>query len=348
VAMAFVPDPLNNLNLFMAAGFTVSCFGAFQDVATDGMAVDIIPADQQARANGFMWGSKIIGVSTSLALGSWLLNEYNFTVAILMLAVMISIVMAVPLLLREQDGEKMLPWTSGIASPMAKKMQLDNWKTIFKSVYKVISLRNSLLLALMLFILQGSYNYIGTLLPIFTVKELGWTNVLYSQYFSVAKVVGGITGMLVGGFLIEKFGKKRMLGIYVLLMALITSVLAFSEMWWRDHNFIFSFMIAFNILNVFASIGIFSIAMQCCWKKVSASQFTLFMTLGNLGRLALAALIGPITSNFSWGISLFAFGIMISLVGLLLPLLNIGAHEKQLHELESKDTEAQVLVMSAN
>ena len=105
VAMAYVPDPLNNLTQFMIAGFVVSFFGAFQDVATDGMAVDIIPVNQQARANGFMWGSKIIGVSTSLALGTWLLNAYNFTTAILMLAVMIGVIMLVPLFLRERKGE---------------------------------------------------------------------------------------------------------------------------------------------------------------------------------------------------------------------------------------------------
>src|SRR6478752_2101380 len=89
IAMAFVPDPLNNLNLFMAAGFTVGFFGAFQDVATDGMAIDIIPISQQARANGFMWGAKIIGTSASLALGSWLLHLYGFTAAILMLSIVV-------------------------------------------------------------------------------------------------------------------------------------------------------------------------------------------------------------------------------------------------------------------
>ncbi|MBK7038617.1 MAG: hypothetical protein IPH42_20380 [Bacteroidetes bacterium] len=41
IAMAFVPDPLNNLWLLTLSGFSVACFGAFQDVATDGMAIDI-------------------------------------------------------------------------------------------------------------------------------------------------------------------------------------------------------------------------------------------------------------------------------------------------------------------
>ena len=169
IYMAYVPDPLNNLNQFMLAGFIVSFFGAFQDVATDGMAVDIIPVDQQARANGLMWGSKTVAISTTLALGTWLLNKYNFTVSILTLAAMIGTIMLVPLFLRERRDEKIVPWTTGTASIETKKLQLTNWNVLFKSLYSVFSLRNSLILSLIVFMAQGSYNYLDVLLPIFTV-----------------------------------------------------------------------------------------------------------------------------------------------------------------------------------
>ena len=173
IFLAFIPDPLNNLNQLMIGGFIVSFFGSFQDVATDSMAVDIIPVDEQARANGLMWGSKIIGVSSSLSLGSWLLNQYNFMVSISMLSVFVANIMLVPIFLRERPGEKTMPWTKGKASPENKKLQLTNWKTIFKSLYSVFSLRNSLIFAAMAFLSQGAYNYMDVLLPIFTVKELG-------------------------------------------------------------------------------------------------------------------------------------------------------------------------------
>ena len=337
IYMAFVPDPLNNLTQFMVAGFIVSFFGAFQDVATDGMAIDIIPIQQQARANGLMWGSKIIGISSSLALGSWLLNEYSFTTAILMLSFIIGIIMLVPLCLRERKGEKIVPWAKGKASPESKKTQLTSWGTIFNSLYRVVRLRNSLLLVVILFIAQGSYNYIGTLLPIFCVKELGWTSGSYSQLYSTANLIGGIGGMIIGGILIERFGKKRMMNHYFMGMVLLTVALATLKMYWHFTYFIYGFMIAYNILYTFACIGVFSIAMQCCWKKVSASQFTLYMTISNLGRIALAAFIGPINTHFSWQISLLAFAVMIGLAWLLLQFLNINKQAEQVVMLENKE-----------
>jgi MFS transporter, PAT family, beta-lactamase induction signal transducer AmpG len=348
IALAYVPDPLNHIDKLMIAGFLVSFFGAFQDVATDGMAVDIIPVDQQARANGLMWGSKIIGTSASLMLGSWLLNAYDFTTAALSLSFMISLIMVVPLLLTERKGEKILPWSTGAASAESKKLQLTSWKIIFKSLYRVFRLRNSLLLTAILFIAQGSHNYMGTLLPIFTVKELGWTNVDYSQHYASANLIGGIGGMLIGGYLIDRFGKRRMMSIYLFLMVLTTTALAQLKIFWGSTAFIYGFMIFYNVLITFASIGIFAMAMQCCWKKVSASQFTLYMTISNLGRIALAALIGPINSHFSWQITLFAFAIMAALAGLFLQFINIDSHVVRVNDLERKDVESEVLALAAN
>lgn len=343
IYMAYVPDPLNHLTHLMIAGFFVSFFGAFQDVATDGMAVDIIPAGQQAKANGLMWGSKIIGMSVSLAAGSWLLNKYGFTTAILMLAVVISIIMMVPLFLRERQGEKIVPWTAGKASSETLKIQIDSWRSIFKFLYRVFSLRNSLLIALVLFACQGGFKYASTLLPIFTVNELGWSNVEYSQYFASTKLIGGIGGMLLGGMLIDKFGKKKMLNIYFLSMILFTVIFSLSKIYWADKSFIYGFMIVYNVLYTFSCIGIFAIAMQCCWKKVSASQFTLYMTIANLGQMAFAALIGPVRANFNWQYSLLAFAVFLALAWLLLQFLNIDKQIGLVADLEKRDAEAGVL-----
>jgi MFS transporter, PAT family, beta-lactamase induction signal transducer AmpG len=195
---------------------------------------------------------------------------------------------------------------------------------------------------LILFIGQGSYNYIETLLSIFTVQGLGWTNVSYSQFYASASSIGGISGMLIGGILIDKFGKKRMMNIYFFLLKLLTAALALLKMYWVSRSFIYGYMIAHNILYVFSCIGIFSIAMQCCWKKVSASQFTLYMTIANLGRIALAALIGPIKANFNWQITLLAFAVMIAIAWLLLQFLNINKQVERVVDLENGDAESQI------
>ena len=345
MAMGFVPDPLHNLDLFMGAAFVVSLFGALQDGATDGMAVDLIPPDQQARANGFMGGARMIGSSLALAAGSWLLNTYNFTVAQVVLSGMIGLMTLVPLFLREQPGEKILPWTSGTPSSESLKRQVSNWSVILNALYGVFRLRNSLLVAALLFVTMGAYNYFETLLPLFAVKITGWTNVYYSRAFATADLIGGISGLLIGGYLIERFGKKRMIGIYFFLIMGITTTLILAKSYWVSTPFLYGFIIVYRWLNAFAKIGVYAIAMQCCSKKVSASQFTFYMTLGALGSMVGATLIGPVKEHFSWEVTFFAFVIMLALAWLIMRVLNITRLEEQVAELETEQTEPQALLM---
>ena len=337
IAMAFVPDPLNNLNLFMVAGFAVGFFGAFQDVATDGMAIDIVPINQQARANGFMWGAKIVGISGSLALGSWLINKFGYSQAILMLSVAVFAIMFVPLFLRERPGEKLLPWSKGSTSFENEKMQITNWTEIFKSLFSVFLMRNSILMACVLFITQISFNFIATLLPVFTVQALGWTNLEYSQFFATASLIGGIGGMLIGGILIDKFGKIRMLNVYFFILIMLTTVFPFLNMYWKNYWVISSFMVIYQILYVFTSIGLFACAMEFCWKKISASQFTLYMTIANLGRIVGAKLLGPLKNLLSWEYTICSFGVMLALAWIIMPLIKINIHVKKIEELEMKN-----------
>lgn len=346
IAMAFVPDPLKNLNLFMGAAFVVSSFGAIQDAAGDAMAVDVIPDDQQARANGYMQGSRMVGSSLSLVLCSWILKEYSFEAAILTLCLMVVIITVVPLLLREQKGEKILPFTCGTASPESQKMQMTSWATILTALYKVFRLRNSLLVVVLLFITQGSYNFFETLLPIFAVKITGWTNVFYSQVFASADLFGGIVGMLAGGWLIEKFGKKRMINIYFFMIMGMVILLDVSKSYWHNTNLLYGFIVTYRLFNAFAKIGVFAIAMQCCSRNVSASQFTIYMTMGAMGSIAGAALIGPVKENFNWEITLLFFVSFLALAWLVLQFLNIDRHIQKLAELEEEKVEKQALRMS--
>jgi PAT family beta-lactamase induction signal transducer AmpG len=342
IAFAFVPDPLNNLNVFFAAAFAVSSFGAIQDAAGDAMAVDVVPPDQQARANGFMQGSRMIGSSLSLVLCSWILNKYGFQASMLTLFLLVFIITLVPIVLREQKGEKILPFTDGKASETSQKLQISNWVVILKALYNVFRLKNSILVVILLFITQGAYNFFETLLPIFAVKITGWTNVLYSQVFATADLIGGVLGMLAGGYLIEKFGKKRMINIYFLLIISLVFALKFAGDYWQNSTMLNGFIITYRLLNAFAKIGVFAIAMQCCSKNISASQFTIFMTMGAMGSIAGASLVGPIKENFDWETTFLFFEGFIGLAWLTLQLINIEKHVEKIKTIEYESSKSLV------
>lgn len=346
IGMAFVANPLNNLKLLYVAAFILSSFGAIQDAAGDAMAVDVIPDKEQARANGYMQGSRMLGSSLSLVVGTWILNNYSFKAAFLCICILVCIITLIPLLLREREGEKILPFMSGNASVISLKMQMTDWKTIFVSLFEVFRLKNSILVVILLFITQGAYNFFEQLLPIFTIENTGWTNLNYSQIFATADIIGGIGGILLGGLLIEKFGKKRMINLYFLIIISLALVLVFAKSIWANTIFMDGFIITYRLFNAFAKIGVFAIAMQCCSRNISASQFTLYMTFGATGSIAGAALISPIKSNFGWNISFLFFVGFMALAWFVMAILNIDKQVQKINELEKKQIEDEILQAS--
>ena len=332
--MGLVPDPLNNLPLLMTAAFFVSFFGAFQDVATDGMAIDIVPVNEQARANGLMWGAKIMGISASLATGTWIINHYGFRAATVVLSSCVCIILLVPLLMRERPGEKLLPWTIGSASPAAASMQLDSFSKIFKSLFKVFFLPSSLYIGIAFFLFNMGIALLETMLPVFTIQEAGWTNAKYSNLFSITSMVAGFLGVVAGGALTDFFGKRRMLSIYLLLFALVMIAMALMKNYWNT-GLITGFMGLYYTLYEFTSIASFAIGMQLCWRRISATQFTLYMAIANVGRSAGASLLGPLKANLPWEQMLIVVALLA--VGALsfVMILRIKEHLIKIHSLES-------------
>jgi MFS transporter, PAT family, beta-lactamase induction signal transducer AmpG len=289
-----------------------------------------------------MWGAKMVGTAASLALGTWLLNHYGFFAAVFSLSLTVLAIMLIPLLLRERPGERLLPWTSGAVSPDAARLQLGSFRRIFTSLFRTLKLPDSMVLMLGLFTMLTAFAFMRTLFPIFTIQALGWSNQQYSSVYAATSLAGGIIGMVAGGWLLDRFGRIRMLSIYLSLLIGLTAVLAFSESRWHQSYIVEGYMVVFNTLFTFAAIALFATAMQCCWKRISALQFTLFMAIYNLGQTAGAALIGPLRAQLSWPSTLLAFSVLAAVALVVIQFLDTSRHLMKVEGLEAKAVAAAV------
>ncbi len=332
LSIGLVHDPLNNLNGLMIAGFFISFFGAFQDVATDGMAIDVVPINQQARANGLMWGSKTIGTALSLVIGTTLINLLGFTTAVSSLSIAVAFIMLVPIFFRERPGEKLMPWSEGKPSKDSKNAQLGSWRQIFKSIFKVVILPSTLFMGIATLINGMMYGLIDTLLPIFTIQELGWTNTSYSQVYSITSVVGGFFGMFAGGALVDFFGDKKMIFIYLTVIVVLITGLALLPNLWQNDKFIFGFILLYYLFYTFLCIAMFAASMKLCWQVVAATQFTLFMALSNMGRAVGSGLVGTFKELMSWDYVLLCTVISPILTIFFIKFIDFTKHRKVINE----------------
>ncbi|MFM9984268.1 MAG: MFS transporter [Flavobacteriales bacterium] len=334
IALSFVPHPLENVFLLSIAALCVHIFIVFQDVATDSLVIDVVPIEQQGKANSLMWGAKTIGTSISLIVGSWLINKYGMSWAAITISAFIFLIMLVPMSLRERPGEKLLPWSAGKTSPDAAFLVIDSWKKLFKSFKQVVLLPNTLLLLAAIFFATSALHYMRTSLPVFTIQELGWDNLAYSNVYSLSNLSGGIMGMLVGGLIIKRLGILRMIQWSLFLMATIGVVMTLLSSFWSNGYLVSAFIVFFCMLVTLITIGALALSMHLCWKRISALQFTFCMTVFNLGMSAGAALVGVLRSHFNWQIIFLVFGALNIIALFIVKYIKTKNHLTQVDQLE--------------
>lgn len=154
--------------------------------------------------------------------------------------------------------------------------------------------------------------------------------------FSVVNLISGILGMFVAGALIDIFGKIKMLRIYLAMLIVLLVSAALAQPYWENRILIISFVSAFYILTTFTTIAIFAAAMNLCWKRISATQFTLYMAISNLGLASGAWLMGILSEWLSWEY-IIAIAVIFPLVMLILtPFIHFENHTKKVEMLDHK------------
>ncbi len=334
IGFSFIPDPLDNIAIITAVALCVHISIMFQDIATDSLVIDITPLEEQGKANSLMWGSKTIGTSFSIFVGSWLIVQYGFSSAVLTMSVSVFFIMFVPLLLRERSGEKLLPGAKGKTSPETVLLSITSWGKLFKSFMQVIVLPNTLLLVAAVFTAMSAIHYMITLLPIFTIQELGWKSVFYAKVFSTYNLVGGVIGMLIGGFVIKRYGIIHLIQGSLFLTALLSISMGLGTQFWKNAHFVTAFVALYCILRTLIYIGVLALAMHLCWKRVSAMQFTFCMTVFNGGLASGAALLGYLRLFFEWQTLFLVFAMMIVLSMVIIKFIRTNRHREQVELLE--------------
>ncbi len=333
-ALILLPDPFQHLAWLTALGFILNFFTAFQDVATDGMAIEIIPVEQQARANGFMWGGKTLGYAGATAGGAWMLESSGLAGAMVVHTLLIALVMLVPLLLRERRGERLLPWTQGQASKAAQSLQLEGWRDIGGSLLRTIVLPVSLAAAAGIFVFNLIRGLLNALLPVMTVQELGWQHTQFSELKGAAATVAALIAVVAGGVLVERLGRTRTIMVGTGLLGAAAVAMGLLPALWSVGLTTQAFICAYVVLDVLVTVAFLALMMALCWQRVGATQFSLYMAIANMGLSSGSALLGPLQATLSYS-PLFHIvaGCGVAVI-LLMYLVDLDKHRARVQALE--------------
>ena len=298
LALLFVTDPSTDMLLLTVAATAINAFSATQDVAVDGMAIDILPAEEQGRANGFMMGGQVFGMSISGALSGTLLAAGGVALAGMALTIMVAFVSVLAFLFRERAGERLLPWSPGAATPRPDIPAQAGWGTIVLSLLRVLFVPMSLLLVLVELLFRTAGGIGLVMYPDIAVKALGYSAETFAQYLAATSAIAAVLGLAYGP-LIDRFGADRMLAVALFAIALVFGSIGLSHAAWSAPYVAPAAMFAIDVVGQCVMVAMIALFMSACSPAVAASQFAVYMTTANLARSFGASAYDDIASHLA-------------------------------------------------
>ena len=288
--MAFVPSITEDIVILGWMVFFHNVFVSLQDVSVDALAVDLLREEERGRVSGLMYGSKSLGGFIGGAVLTRILHSSDFNTVF---AVQVSILIFIsffPLCLRERPGERLLPWSKGSVQLKLSESMSGSMGILFKRLGKAFSLRSTIVgavVGLLLFIGSGA---LGAITKALLTRDLGWSSVEVSDIDGGYAVFLSLAGALLGGFLADVFGAKKIIAFGSICLGL--AYLGFGLMspeyigdgWfsWSCKPAVVSYLLVTAFLVNMISVGLFSMYMSISWPVVAATQFTAYMAILNL------------------------------------------------------------------
>jgi PAT family beta-lactamase induction signal transducer AmpG len=283
VVAALIDPAVTDVAFLGAIGFTVNLATTFQDVAVDGLAVDIMTEDERARGSGMMFGGQSIGIAAATAICGFAIEALGAPAAFLIVAALIFALCLYIAAFRERDGERLLPWSNGTANERNLSIQLEAWWPLLRSTFLAMGKLVSLLWLPVLFgrgILYGGFT--GAT-PLIGANYGGWDTSEIASLTATAGLIAGVLCMTLGGWLGDRYGAKRITIMWCVVQLGMIAAMYLGEPWWSDPRVFITFVISWISLDMLLTVAALPISMRLCDPKVAATQFTIYMAVSNFG-----------------------------------------------------------------
>jgi PAT family beta-lactamase induction signal transducer AmpG len=315
LALALLDDLVAQIGLLTAIGFGINAFTATQDVAVDGMSIDLVPLEEEGRLNAFMSFGKTIGWAITSAVTGTMLVVFGMKATALVCALGAAAVFIYLVLVRERHSERLLPWTDGEASP--KNEPPPSFRQVFSDLNHILWSRASIVIMAIMFI-DGIVSGYG--------RTPQWSDL---------NAVMGLAGAVIAlglGPLIDRFGAKAMMGLTILLTGIHAFTLAGTQEMWANETYVLVMMSAWILLLPVIMVCALALAMSICSHGESATQFAIYMSVSNLGATAGSFFYGAVADVTSWPQNYAMKGLLVFLLLLAILMFRSHGHPEELLE----------------
>ncbi len=294
VAVIAMTDPRESLVPLAVAGSVFMLLAATQDIATDGLAVRILPEAERGIGNGVQVGGFYFGQILGGGLVLYLVGRVGWSAAMGGMAVL----MALPLLpvwfYREPAQVTRRPSSSfsfGALARFFRRPGAWGWVAVLV-VYRAGD--------------AAAMRMLGPLLV-----DQGMTLASIGLLTGVAASVGAMAGALVGGLLVNSFGRRASLVLFAVLHALALIGYLMPANGRIEPSLLYGVVLAAAFTGGLATAAIYTAMMDRSDPATSATDFTLQQSLCATGPMVAAIFSGVVAERFGYT-SLFVACVLVA------------------------------------
>ena len=286
---------VTEVSSLLIAIFTVhNLFVATCDIATDALAADSLKESDLAKANGFMWGSKIIGRGSGMLISSSLLFSYGFNVSIFFLISCMTLVFIFPFISSELGHKE------GAEDNQEYKNVL-GLKFLFSEISQGLLNKTAIAAAAFMLFSNIAIGIFDVTYNKFYIEVIGMTGEDIGTLRPVGMWLGGLIGFSVG--LISFYLGKRMLLVAFLASQILLFIFLSTFNTEASQQLGSLVIIGLDITEAAVKVIIFAILMALCTTQTSATNFGIFMGFSNLSTIIGNSLAPLIMEYFTYSVT---------------------------------------------
>jgi PAT family beta-lactamase induction signal transducer AmpG len=297
-------------------------FCATQDVAIDSLAVSTLKEDERARGNGFMFGGQYFGIALGGGGAVFVFGFWGFDVALMYISclLVLNLLFVVFFVKDPAATSTAIEPKSDVLGSFARKL-----KSFMHELY------NS-------FLRSGRGPKIGLLFSLLPVgaMALGYAMLSTIQVdfglvetqiaeISVYNTICGAVGCLIGGWLGDRYGIKKMLAMFYALTTVPTLVLAMQisslGLEFVSIQLLYGVIMAHGFVYGMAFAVHAAIFMGMTNPAVAATQFTAFMAMSNLAISVANYWQGIVAERVDYAMVFYVDSLLVLLPLLVIPFL---------------------------
>ena len=245
---------------------------AFLDVSADAWAIQTTDVHERGKVNGTMFAGLFFGMATTSIVFGHVAENYGYNVTFFTAGLIVLAIILFPILFKE-------------------KIIIEKKQKIGKKLVKEFKKKNTQLITLLFPVSAISFGLLAILIPQYlndvlhlTIGQIG----IISALGPIATVVGN----LVGGFMADRWGRKKSLYIFLGINLIFASLLIFADNWLMLA--IIWGIIGFLHGGHYSTLG--ALAMDVTNPKLGATEFSLIMAAGNAGEMGGTIFSGSLIS----------------------------------------------------